>query len=177
MVSQIVNGCTTAISSFGASGGIDINFAPEIPFITYTNLDSLEASTEASSYQWTYNGVVQPFTTRKIRVQGNGDYAVSAISDLGCKSRSSQVFAILSARNLKQMVKLDFYPNPTTGIVTLTTSIDSESVTITNALGQVVHQTKAQQQMELNLSHLPSGVYMVQVQSSKGISNERLVVR
>lgn len=73
--------------------------------------------------------------------------------------------------------KLKLYPNPTTGIVNLTTSPDAESIIIINSVGQIVYTAKAQPQMELNLSSLASGVYMVQVQSSKGLTTQRLVIQ
>ncbi|MFY8035065.1 MAG: T9SS type A sorting domain-containing protein, partial [Flexibacteraceae bacterium] len=66
--------------------------------------------------------------------------------------------------------KLNLYPNPTTGLVTLTTSADAERITIINAVGQLVYTSKAQPEMELNLSHLAKGVYIVQLQSNKGVN-------
>jgi hypothetical protein len=41
----------------------------------------------------------------------------------------------------------------------------------------LVYTTKAQTEMELNLSHLAKGVYMVQVHSNKRVSTQRLVVQ
>ncbi|MFY8034593.1 MAG: delta-60 repeat domain-containing protein, partial [Flexibacteraceae bacterium] len=122
IVSQIVNGCTTASTNFETIGRIGIKYAPEIPYIDFANRDSLIASTDSCTYQWTYNGALQSFTTRKMPVQGFGEYTVRAISNLGCRSRNSQVFSILSARKLKQLVKLDLYPNPATGKVNISTS-------------------------------------------------------
>lgn len=73
--------------------------------------------------------------------------------------------------------QLKLYPNPTTGIVYLTTSSDAQTITIVNAVGQLVFTTKAQPEMEINLNHLASGVYMVQVQSGKGVTTQRLVIQ
>ncbi len=86
-------------------------------------------------------------------------------------------YSITSGKKSINAPNLKLYPNPTSGIVTLTTSNDAESITIINSVGQLVYTTKAQTEMELNLSHLAKGVYMVQVQSSKGVSTQRLVIQ
>ena len=62
-------------------------------------------------------------------------------------------------------------------MVTLNTNLDLESIAITNAIGQLVFSTKAQPKMELNLSHLAKGGYMVQVQGNKGVTTQRLVIQ
>jgi uncharacterized delta-60 repeat protein len=86
-------------------------------------------------------------------------------------------FSITSTKKSSNAPNLKLYPNPTTGVVTLTTSPEAESIAIINAVGQIVYTTKAQPEMELNLNHLTKGVYLVQVQSSNGISTQRLVVQ
>jgi len=44
-------------------------------------------------------------------------------------------------------------------------------------VGQLVYTAIAQEQMELNLSHLAKGMYLVKVKSNKGLKTERLVIR
>jgi len=72
---------------------------------------------------------------------------------------------------------VSLYPNPTTGIVSLTTTSSAQKVTLINTMGQVVYTSPAQEKMELNLSHLAKGIYLVQVQSATWIRTERLVVK
>ncbi|MFY8035063.1 MAG: T9SS type A sorting domain-containing protein, partial [Flexibacteraceae bacterium] len=96
----------------------------------------------------------------------------------GQSSPLSEPFLITSSSKKSiNAPKLNLYPNPTTGIVTLTTSVDAESIIITNEVGQLVYNSKAQPEMELILSHLAKGVYMVQVQSNKGVTTQRLVIQ
>ncbi|MFY8033738.1 MAG: T9SS type A sorting domain-containing protein, partial [Flexibacteraceae bacterium] len=87
-----------------------------------------------------------------------------------------RVGSVTGIENFKANV-FEVFPNPTTGNVTLTTTADAENVSVVNAVGQVVYTAKAQAQMEMNLNHLAKGVYMVQVQSAKGVSSQRLVIK
>jgi hypothetical protein len=67
--------------------------------------------------------------------------------------------------------KLTLYPNPTTGIITLSSDIPLEQVTlkIYNVFGQLVlekNNLKSNQQV-LDLSGLKKGIYFIRVDSDK----------
>ena len=56
------------------------------------------------------------------------------------------------------------YPNPTTGTVTIWTSKALHNVTISNLLGQTVqHHTELNNNVVIDLSALPAGIYMLRV--------------
>ena len=66
------------------------------------------------------------------------------------------------------------YPNPFQSIVTVNSSLNS-IVTILNSLGQVVYSDAVSNEKKINLEFLPTGIYYVVVESSKGKELFRLV--
>jgi len=141
-------------------------------------VDSLTASVWADSYIWYLDGI-QLLTNNSLKtipIQGNGVYTFRAVIG-GRISPLSNPIVITSANQALNAPKLSLYPNPTTGVVTLTTTSDAQTVSITNMVGQLVYTAIAQEQMELNLSHLAKGMYLVKVKSNKGLKTERLVIR
>ncbi|MFN8351122.1 MAG: T9SS type A sorting domain-containing protein [Flavobacteriales bacterium] len=70
------------------------------------------------------------------------------------------------------------YPNPTNGDITLAFAAASveNSVEVRNAMGQLVLFSRSGgQRMELDLGHVPAGIYIVTVRSSVGIHARRLI--
>lgn len=168
------NGCTVAISQVikVRNGSI-----PATPIIQPVGTNILSGSIDSVGYEWTYNGTILPTSDRFIPIIGDGNYTAQAISPDGCRGPVSAVFTVLKAKTSFGSHSVILFPNPTTGNVTLTTTADAENVSVVNAVGQVVYTAKAQAQMEMNLNHLAKGVYMVQVQSAKGVSSQRLVIK
>jgi hypothetical protein len=63
-------------------------------------------------------------------------------------------------------------PNPTSSIITLTIDEPIVSVTVFNVLGeQVLSETHS----TFSVSALPSGVYLIQLQTKKGVATQRFV--
>lgn len=70
--------------------------------------------------------------------------------------------------------ELSVYPNPATTIVNLKSTQSLGSISVYNILGQEVLQAQSQEnQLRLNTSDLPSGVYFVQV----GTETQRLIIK
>lgn len=66
----------------------------------------------------------------------------------------------------------EMYPNPTTGDLTITSEAVVEKVEIFNMLGELVQVEKVN---SFSVANLPSGVYVVELHTSKGVSTSRLV--
>jgi hypothetical protein len=95
-----------------------------------------------------------------------------------CYSAVSRLFVVTGLlSNVKQVYGLELYPNPTTGILNVTTSPAVHTVQITNNLGLVVFKQTASPSMELNLNFLPKGLYTVKAIGAAGVSTQKLVVR
>jgi uncharacterized protein (DUF2141 family) len=152
---------------------------PEIPVIraTRTNLIGSDSCvltvnnlTPNAVYEWS-NGQLG----RRIVIRNSDTVRVRAVLN-NCASDYSIPVIITGIANKALTNILQVFPNPAFDKVTIrTTSIGA--LEIVNAVGQPVFTTKAQPEMELNLGHLAKGVYMVQVQSNKGLTTQRLVIQ
>jgi hypothetical protein len=70
---------------------------------------------------------------------------------------------------------LSVYPNPTEGMVVIDRLKTTSQLAVLNAMGQEVFTTNLQTgRNSINLSRLPSGVYLLKVESGNGIMIERL---
>lgn len=76
--------------------------------------------------------------------------------------------------------RLRLYPNPACGQVVLEADEEIASVQVVNALGQVVYSaqpsTGSCQQMTVNTTMWPQGVYVVRVRTAAGTAERRLAV-
>jgi hypothetical protein len=73
--------------------------------------------------------------------------------------------------------QISIYPNPSTGLITLESENRIQRIAVFDALGQLVYQENAQSQtqVQLDISHLPKGLYLVQVEG-EGVVGSRKVV-
>ncbi|RZK58951.1 MAG: T9SS type A sorting domain-containing protein, partial [Hymenobacter sp.] len=117
----------------------------------------------------------------------NGSYTVVATNASGCSSAvSAAVSVTVTATTTAQPVtSLTVYPNPTpNGQLTLEMSGYREAVqlTISNTLGQQVQArtltpAALARPLALDLSALPTGVYVLQARTASGSLEVRRIVR
>jgi len=93
--------------------------------------------------------------------------------------------AILGVQNIGDAVsKLNIYPNPSNGIVTLSYNMngsDNVQITIIDELGRVVYEEQKNlvngtNTEQLNLVNLSSGIYSLRMQTNSGITVRKLVI-
>ncbi|MEP2935894.1 MAG: T9SS type A sorting domain-containing protein [Gilvibacter sp.] len=71
---------------------------------------------------------------------------------------------------------LSYYPNPTNGIVTISSDSKINQVTVTNILGQQVLTAKGlSNSLDLDLSNQQSGIYFAQVDADTGSQTIKLI--
>lgn len=75
----------------------------------------------------------------------------------------------------KVQTEISVYPNPTLGVITVKSNSDLASVQVYNSIGQEVLESKVQK--EIDLSNLPSGIYIVRIQSIEGITSIHKVIK
>ena len=158
------NTSTVAITSFSpsSSGSYTINYSiggcksssvttvgntPNVSVVSSNSLIctgqtvTLTASGTATSYSWNTGGttasiVVSPSVTTSYTVTG---------SDFGCTSAVSITQNVSACTGINEFAlqnAINVYPNPNTGLFTLTTNKTADLVTITDLLGKVVLQIK-----------------------------------
>jgi hypothetical protein len=142
------------------------------------------SSTEASSYQWYLNSeLVEGATNQTYAVSTFGDCFVVVTDSLGCQAVSNVISFTNSV--LEQIVSsLKVYPNPTKGSFLLSVhSIESidVSVGVVDIVGQPVMETGVSlvpgiQNIPLDISGYPSGMYILQLKTGKGNAVSRVVL-
>jgi hypothetical protein len=75
-------------------------------------------------------------------------------------------------------VPLQLYPNPSSGVVVIQAD-NVEDVRVYDGLGQVVYQESSMVTsiIQLDLSHLTSGLYTCEVRTAKGVGRQRLITQ
>ncbi len=116
----------------------------------------------------------------------NGTYNVclTASNSFGSDQQCKDVVASgVGIEDLTFSANISMFPNPTTGkaMLRFNNNINSDyTVTVYNILGETVFTTSKMKagvaQVELNLSHVASGLYMVKIQSSNATAVKQLTV-
>ena len=84
----------------------------------------------------------------------------------------------LSTEALSKTVSVEVYPNPSSGIVHISSAQNFDFIAVYDCMGRLVYSEKTAtiQSKELNLSNLRSGNYTVEVHSGDFISRERFML-
>ena len=80
---------------------------------------------------------------------------------------------------LLQETKVLLYPNPTTGNVSIELPEDTESeIKVIDITGKLVYASNQYGYfLQVNLEHLPTGVYVVHIRQSGEVYSEKLVLQ
>ena len=84
----------------------------------------------------------------------------------------------LSVFDQNLFTEFQLYPNPSIGLVNLKSEKPIQRLTVFDALGKLVYQenTQYQTQVQIDLSHLPKGLYLVQVEGEGFVGSRKLVL-
>lgn len=127
----------------------------------------LTASTEDATYQWYLNGeAMEGQTGRELLAPEEGWYQVE-VSKGACQKISDTLdYVVTGIEKPNRLQRL--YPNPTRErvIVEMEQSIDFESVQVITTVGQIIQVPTVRlsaESAEVDLSSLPTGLYLIQV--------------
>ena len=148
----------------------------QIPF-------TLNAGGNFSSYFWSTGD-----PTQTTQVSAAGTYIVTVVDSNGCEDQDDikVTVVVCPATHEQQLLgELKMYPNPTQGLVNLEmTQFESGNyrVNVLNIDGrQILTQPivvgGGNAMVQLNLATAPKGMYLVKLQSEKGIMVRRLVIQ
>ena len=180
----------TGCSAASVATAVTVNAIPAQPTITLTSGNVLTSSSPTGN-QWYLNGVAVPGATGPTytvaTVSQQGTYTVVVTSAAGCVSPPSagQSVVITASAQAAASLPLQFYPNPahTTATVQLpaVSGATSATLTVTDALGRVV-QTRTVSlsatgtRVELDLTNVASGVYLLHVHAGSASTVKRFAV-
>lgn len=161
-------GCDSVIT-------INLNFLTVTTGVTQSGVDGEDLSANASSatYQWvncpSYTAIGGA-TSQNFTAPSDGQYAV-IVTENGC-SDTSACFTVAGLGISMDQIKnnLNIYPNPGNGVVTINWEVElTGSVTITNAVGQMVYSKElvSAQQLNIELNTTP-GIYFITLRNEVG---------
>jgi hypothetical protein len=142
---------------------------------------TITASPINQSYQWincATNSPVTGATSITFNPTVNGSYSVIVTSNEGCADTSACVtVSTLTTQEKLSESKPSVYPNPTKGKLSVSAASSEQlQITIFNALGKVIYtSSNLSNGSVIDIGSAQSGVYMIQIQSSKGTVVQRVV--
>ncbi|PIF34283.1 putative delta-60 repeat protein/predicted secreted protein (Por secretion system target) [Flavobacterium sp. 9] len=154
--------------------GIDVT-------ITF-NAGKLSVAETGATYKWVTcnNGTFTPIANETNAVftpKQLGSYAVEVIKN-GCLARSTCFdVTVLGTKDFELQNSFKLYPNPVKDFITIEmNSSDNAKLNVFDVTGQIVlsKELKATS-TKLNISNLPTGVYMFQISNETGIVTKKVI--
>ncbi|MBD1397338.1 T9SS type A sorting domain-containing protein [Pontibacter sp. JH31] len=152
---------------------IHVSAIPDKPVIEQTGSMELRASVAGEYYEWLRNGVLLQGNAQSVQIKEEGAYKVRVRNTAGCFSPYSDALEFFIKGTDEDTVKsgLTIYLNQANGKLTITTQEPLREVELQmiSLRGQVVYSKympQIQTQLELELGHLPNGVYLLLLKSS-----------
>lgn len=164
--SQLVQQQTSAL----AENKIEINNGKMISFLP------------ANEYQWVLNGELIPNSNKRSIdfTNGLGEYAVLTFDDV-C-NRQSDLFLVTGVDHIAtKETSFSVYPNPTSDNLFVGSPDGSliRSVRLIDQVGRAIlsEATQSNTVLQLNVSGIHPGVYILQIQSERATFTEKVVIR
>jgi|GEM_PF-3157441 len=160
---------------------VTINNPPQ-PVIT-ANGTTLHTNTMATSFQWYLNNVlITGATSSSYSITQNGNYIVTVSNGSGCYDTSAVFnFNTIGINESSLDNSFSIYPNPATNLITIKFNASISLIEIKNELGQSIKKLNSKQvpngknEMAIDISDLPVGIYFVQIQSNNSTVNKKFI--
>jgi hypothetical protein len=107
----------------------------------------------------------------------NGNYSVMITDINGCKG-TSPVFSVtnLGLNDNSINKKINIYPNPTTGMVTITNqdNLAIDKIEIVDVLGKIV-SVKTENTSQIGISEMTNGLYFLKMYSGENVFVKKII--
>jgi hypothetical protein len=138
-----------------------INAGLDLTVCEYDFPITVNATGNGSSILWN-TGATTPF----ISVTQAGTYTVTTTASNGCQATDAmQVFSDDCASLTEESIAFSVYPNPTSEMVIITSTLNTEaSILVYNLEGKIVQQARISgNEKQINLAELSKGTYLLKV--------------
>lgn len=169
-------GCTAITDTLN----LQFNPLPAKPSISRSgNILSISPN---GSYQWYFNNSqLLGSMSSSVLAQASGSYFCSFTDNNGCNINSDTVNIIVTGIEELNPKTLSIQPNPSNGIVKITTESDFniEKIDLFDLAGKLVWSENIKytgQQFSLNLSPINKGIYLLRAYSSKGMIQKKIMI-
>ena len=132
----------------------------------------------AASYSWS---TAQTGSVVTVSPAAPTVYTVTGTSTAGCPDDAVVTVSVSPctglAENSAKELSLEVYPNPFTGVFTIRYADQKgEEVTVLNALGALVYETRLnEERTEIALPYEAGGIYFVQIKTAQGVVTKKIV--
>ncbi|MGH1334827.1 MAG: SBBP repeat-containing protein [Aureispira sp.] len=173
LIGASLNGCDSIVT-------LDLTLAIVDTTVTL-NGNVLTANAVGASYQWidcNTGGALTGGNNVSFTPSNSGDYAVVITTQNGCSIRSNCYNVTVIGVEQVATNNFQIYPNPTTGIVFISTPSTQElSITVLDVHGRVVlsKQWINQPTTTLELGQFPAGVYSISILTSTSQTITKLI--
>ncbi|TNE78209.1 MAG: T9SS type A sorting domain-containing protein [Bacteroidetes bacterium] len=143
---------------------VEILEAPTVPLVTLQADSQLKSSATAGNY-WLFNGQFLPNDTLQfVKPEFSGFYSVEVRGANGCSSRSALYPYYFTSTTLPENLGMSLYPNPNTGLVQIKLDFEGlHEIKLFDMQGRQLMSKSAEKMLELDLSFLANGTYLIQV--------------
>ncbi|MFN8285791.1 MAG: T9SS type A sorting domain-containing protein [Chitinophagales bacterium] len=189
-ITNLETGCTEHSAPVSVAVGAA---SPAVVNILYNGTQLFVSPFPASGFsvEWFYNGNLIPNQTGKfLPYYGNGIYTANLYNTNFPNCRTAANPDTLNISGIEQIAydpiyDLSIYPNPNNGNFTLkfiSESTEDITITVSDLIGQTVYQKKLEGfsgnfNQDLNLSEMPKGVYLVNIETAHSRTNKKVVVQ
>ena len=148
---------------------------------------NLESASPNNNYQWYKDevpiaGATSPtYTIQKFNKNLAGIYILKVTNDVVYNlTLERNPYTINLAGNSPKDAQFSIVPNPASDIITLNSDsilLEGATIIIRDMKGGVILSTSFENDFEINISSLRSGIYFLSITTSEGIYTERLIKR
>ncbi len=163
---------TSGTCTATASSTVAASTAATTPIVSNTD-NTLSTATGSATYQWYFNGnVIAGATTNTYVATQNGSYTVEITDANGCFAES--VAANVTSVGIPSIadLRIELFPNPTNGILFIQAA-NVESAELFSLEGRLLLSQQATN--NLDLTTLPSGMYIIRVRTAQGTGVSRVI--
>ena len=151
----------------------NVNAGLDLTVCEYDFPITVNATGNGSTILWN-TGATTPF----ISVTQAGTYTVTTTASNGCQATDTmEVFTDECASLTEESIAFSVYPNPTSEMLTITSTLNTEaSIFVYNLEGKIVQQASILgNEKQINLADLSSGTYLLKVTNTLQSSIFRII--
>jgi Secretion system C-terminal sorting domain len=130
-----------------------------------------------NTYQWKLMGIdIAGATNKNYTATAAGNYKVAVTNSLGCTDISDPVIVTIPCRMKNEIVEenLEVFPNPANTFITIKGGIPL-SYEVINATGQVLLMQEKNTANIIDISDIPSGLYLMRIVTENGSSTLKFI--
>lgn len=182
------NYTVTVSDAIGCTGSKVVNIIQIAPLsLSITITDASACTASDGSLSTVISGGTSPFTfawstgssASAIAALAPGSYSVLITDANGCtQTKNATVACPTGTGELFQHSSIAIYPNPTSGLVSISFPLNTTEITLTDILGQEVYHSyvlPTDRSHTIDLSRSPAGMYLLEIKSVTGVTVQKII--